>query len=162
MASTYTPIATYTVSGSSTSNYTFSSIPSTYTDLVLIANMAETPSLGSFVYRVNSDSGSNYSTTYIDGNGTSATSGRYTSQTEARGTYEGVGTGFGTYILNFQNYANTTTYKTMLTRASGAAVAAETTVSLWRSTSAINSITLYAGQNFASGSTFTLYGIKAA
>jgi hypothetical protein len=35
---TYTPIATYTVSGSSTLTYTFSSIPSTYTDLVLVVN----------------------------------------------------------------------------------------------------------------------------
>jgi hypothetical protein len=162
MPKTYTPIATTTISGSSTSNFTFSSISGSYTDLVLIGQIAETPSLGSLVYRVNSDSGSNYSTTYLDGNGSSATSGRYTSQTEARATYEGVGTGFGTYIFNFQNYSNTTTYKTILGRASNAGNSAEATVSLWRSTSAITSITIYAGQNFASGSTFTLYGVKSA
>jgi hypothetical protein len=162
MASTYTPIATYTTPNSSSTSYTFSSIPSSYTDLVLIANIAETPSAGSFVFRVNGDSATNYSTTYLDGNGSTATSGRYSNQSSGYLTYEGVGTGWGTYILNFQNYSNTTTNKTLITRASNAGNSAEATVSLWRSTAAINSITLYAGQYFASGSTFTLYGITNA
>ena len=58
--STYTPIATQTLS-SSVSNITFSSISGIYTDLILIVNIAETPSIGSFVFRVNGDSGNNYS-----------------------------------------------------------------------------------------------------
>jgi len=158
---TYTPIATTTLNGAATS-YTFSSIPSGYTDLVLVANIAETPTTGSFVFRVNGDSGTNYSTTYLDGNGSTATSGRYSTQSSAYFTYEGIGTGWGTYIINFNNYSNTSTYKTVIARASNAGNSAEATVSLWRSTAAINSITVYAGQYFASGSTFTLYGIAAA
>lgn len=162
MASTYAPIATYTTLNSSSTSYTFSSIPSGYTDLILIANVTETPSTGSFVFRINSDSGTNYSTTYFDGNGSSSISGRYTNQTSAYLTYEGVGTGFGTYILNFQNYSNNNSYKTIITRASNAGNSTEATVSLWRSTAAINSITLYAGQYFNTGVTFNLYGIKGA
>jgi len=158
---TYVALDKITVSGTSTTSVTFSGISGTYTDLVVIANIAETPSLGSFVFRVNGDSGTNYSTTYLDGNGSAASSGRYTSQSTGYLTYEGVGTGFGTYILNFMNYANTTTYKTVIARASNAANSAEATVSLWRNTSAITSITLYSGQYFASGSTFSLYGITA-
>ena len=65
--------------------------------------------------------------------------------------------------MSIQNYANTTTYKTMISRASDATQNAIAYVGLWRSTSAINSITLsVSAGTFAIGSTFTLYGIKAA
>jgi hypothetical protein len=66
-------------------------------------------------------------------------------------------------IVNFQNYANTTTNKTILTRGSVAAGQVTAAVSLWRSTAAITSIVLYTAglANWASGSQFTLYGIKA-
>lgn len=67
--------------------------------------------------------------------------------------------------MNFQNYSNTTTFKTMIGRNGAAAFDVEASVQLWRSTSAINTLQLFAGQggiNFTSGSTFTLYGITAA
>jgi hypothetical protein len=77
--STYTPIATTTL-GSSTSSYTFSSIPQTYTDLVLIVSGYGAASDGnSIVCRVGNgtvDSGTNYSTTRLSGSGSSASSGR--------------------------------------------------------------------------------------
>jgi len=62
------------------------------------------------------------------------------------------------------NYANTTTYKTSLTRGNIATVATLATVGMWRSTSAITSIKIERdGSNLlAAGSTFTLYGIAAA
>ena len=59
------------------------------------------------------------------------------------------------------NYANTTTYKTVLTRASSNGDIVMANVSTWRSTSAITSL-VYAGATFNSGTVFTLYGIKAA
>ena len=58
------------------------------------------------------------------------------------------------------------TYKTMLTMDSNdlnGSGSVETTVGLWRSTAAINTITLSANADtFAAGTTATLYGIKAA
>jgi hypothetical protein len=63
------------------------------------------------------------------------------------------------------NYKNTTNYKTTIGRGSSAANFADAQVSLWRDTSAINSVTVLLGagtSNFSVGSTFTLYGIKAA
>ena len=91
MALTYDPIATTTISGSSTNTYTFSSIPSTYTDLVLaFANFQGTTNY-SFALRFNGDSGSNYSYTVLEGNGTSASSGTSTSTT---GYYNGAVIGF--------------------------------------------------------------------
>jgi hypothetical protein len=68
-------------------------------------------------------------------------------------------------IINIQNYSNTTTYKTALLRsnlATGTYPGVDAFVGLWRSTSAITSITILpASNNLLSGSTFTLYGIKA-
>jgi len=162
MPSTYEPIATSTL-GSNASTFTFSSIPSTYTDLVLVIGAIGTGDL-QINGRVNSDTGTNYSTTYLAGNGTSAVSDR---QVNANifGTdyYFSVSTLGNTTILQFMNYANTTTYKTILSRSGVANKGVMATVSLWRNTAAINAVILYAaGNDFATGSTFTLYGIKAA
>ena len=62
------------------------------------------------------------------------------------------------------NYSNTTTYKTVLTRANIASADVEAVVGLWRSTSAVNQLDVKQGGavTFSVGSTFTLYGIKAA
>lgn len=163
MASTYTPIATYTVSGSSTTSYTFSSIPSTYTDLVLITNSGQTS--GQLYFRINGDTGTNYSYTTLEGNGTSAISQRLTSKTLIYPAYSGETANAInlTNILHFQNYSNATTYKTILWRSNDTGTQTEAGVGLWRSTSAITSILLASSVgNFLAGSTFTLYGIKAA
>ena len=162
MAATYEPIATNTLT-SGQSSITFSSIPSTYTDLVLVAAIKGT----STIYRqltVNGDNGSNYSITEMVGDGSSAGTSRQTNAT-AMGTMEATNSssdGTAVSIFNFMNYANTSTYKTVLTR-SNKYDRTGAIVGLWRSTSAINSITLSAYSNtYATGSTFTLYGIKAA
>jgi hypothetical protein len=165
--STYTPIATTTLS-SNAASYTFTSIPSTYTDLVLIAN-GSTVSGSNLSLRVGNgsiDSGSNYSYTLLNGNGSSATSVRYASQTQIQPSNEDAywnSTVAGLMIINFQNYANTTTNKTILSRANHASLGVAATVGLWRSTSAINQI-FFAGasQNLVAGTTLTLYGIAAA
>ena len=70
---------------------------------------------------------------------------------------------WGQYNISIQNYANATTYKSVLIRSGAATGETNAIVGLWRSTNAITSINLYAtaGQ-WAAGSTFTLYGIKSA
>ena len=61
------------------------------------------------------------------------------------------------------NYSNATTYKTVITRASNANNGVDAVVGLWRNTAAITSINVFLGTgNLDTGSTFTLYGIKAA
>ena len=68
----YKPIATQTVSGSSTSSVTFSSISGSYTDLILIINGATSDSAtNNFRVRFNSDSATNYSATRLLGDGSS-------------------------------------------------------------------------------------------
>ena len=162
---TYEAIATYTSPNGTGTNYTFSSIPSTYTDLVLVCSLKATSANSSIVARFNSDSGSNYSVTQMYGNGSSALSQRFSNQTEVYLSYTGFPTATSTFaplIVHFQNYSNTTTNKTFISRSGYAAAATDVSVGLWRSTSAISSITLYAGNFFDTGSTFSLYGIKSA
>ena len=157
MTATYEKIETQTLA-SAAASVTFSSIPQTYTDLVIVFSGSATSS-NTLFYRFNGDSSGIYSDTYIYADG-SAGSGRHTSQTLIYGA--GVNTSQCTQIINVMNYTNTTNHKTTLLRGNangfGATVAF---AGLWRSTSAISSIQIYAGSTFASGSTFTIYGIKA-
>jgi hypothetical protein len=162
MPSTYEPIATQTL-GSTTASITFSSITGTYTDLVIICGSLKyvTGDDDAFV-RFNSDTGSNYSWTQLNGNGSVASSNRGSSTTGIR-SINGMSTSdVGTTIINVQNYSNTTTYKTTISRHSTTFAGAF--VGLWRNTAAITSVTIInlGAGGFASGSTFTLYGIKAA
>jgi hypothetical protein len=164
--STYTPIATTTL-GSSVSSYTFSSIPTTYTDLVVVCNFftSAAQSVEARVGNGSIDTGNNYSNTAIIGRTTgSATSTRRTNFSYFT-FFEQSGASSGTWIMNFQNYSNTTTFKTMIARNGGAAFDVEASAQLWRSTSAINTLQLFAGQGgitFSAGTTFTLYGIASA
>lgn len=155
------PLASLTLSAS-TSSVTFSGISQSYTDLILIySTQMGTPD--TILLRVNSDTGTNYSQTLISGNGSAASSTRYTGN-----TYLVAGTGgsdsaspeWSTRITQLMSYSNTTTYKTLITRANKASAYTTADVQLWRSTSAITSITVVPYSNtFASGSTFNLYGI---
>jgi hypothetical protein len=158
---TYEPIATYTAP-SAQSSYTFTSIPATYTDLILVINAIATLGNRALQVILNSDTGTNYSATYITGDGSSASSGR-NSSTAYGETYASISqTTRSSVIMQFQNYSNTTTNKTILTR-SNADFNVRASVNLWRSTSAISSIKLQLNaDNLDTGSTFTLYGIKAA
>ena len=163
--STYSTIATYTVP-SNTSSYTFTSIPGTYTDLVLICSWKNSVGAGYWgQLQFNGDTGSNYSTTVLDGNGTSATSYRYTNDSVGVRIGGTTTANNNPSIVNIMNYANTTTFKTQISRYSDSSRAVQAFVSLWRSTAAINSIKIQiegGTANIVAGSTFTLYGITAA
>ena len=167
MATTYEKIASTTL-GSAAANITFSSIAATYTDLKLIfvptsVSSASTPRL-----RFNSDTATNYSYTRLRGNGTAADSTRGTS-TDA--ILIGAGSGVGTTLpaffeVDLFSYAGSTN-KTILSASSAdqnGSGEAGRVVGLWRSTSAITTIliTIDGTTTFSTGTTATLYGIKAA
>lgn len=164
---TYVVLDTKTVT-SSVASVSFTSIPQTYTDLVLICNFFCTnDSVNSYVSVNGSTAG--YSKTNLAGSGSSATSGRQTSTSQWTMSDGPLGSGSTTapmYMqMQFQNYANTTTYKTMLARQNiiGATYnGTVASVNLWANTAAINRIDVYpqsGAGNVAAGSTFTLYGI---
>ena len=164
---TNTMVALQTVTLSSPqASVTFGSggtIPQGYTDLRLVATPvtanASTDTLG-----VKINSLTSYSRTYMIGNGSTATSGRQTSEPYIY--VDGVPTSSPSMFasLEFMNYSNATTYKTVLSRLTNPSADTRATVYLSQNTSAITSITLVmaSGSNIAAGSTFTLYGIAAA
>ena len=167
--STYTPIATNTL-GSDTATVTFSSIPSTYTDLRIVVSSRCTGAQNSSgidaLAYYNSDQAANYSQTQIYGNGTTAGSNRNTGVTYS---YVGITSNssnndWPTFSFDIMNYSNTSIYKSTLASSNSANASTSRRVTLWRSTSAITSITLYCelSLSFKAGSTFTLYGIAAA
>jgi hypothetical protein len=158
--STYTPIASQTLS-SATSSVIFSNIPQIYTDLVLVATVKLTSSNTDRLFlQFNGDTATNYSATYLQGDGSAAASGRFSSVSEMR-FYNQSTADFYPNIIHIMNYANSTTYKTAIGRSSAAAISATATVGLWRSTAAITQVDVKSPNTFTSGSTFTLYGIDA-
>jgi hypothetical protein len=169
MASTYEPIATTTL-GTAASSFTFSSIPATYTDLKLVFVGTCTSTTHSTYIRFNSVStGGLYSQTYIYADGTSVLTSRYASQNQI--SNDGYALEISATIpelieIDIFSYAGSTN-KTFLSRVSqnrNGSGATGATVGLFRSTSAITSITLTSDffATFAIGTTATLYGIKAA
>ena len=163
MATTYEKIATTTLS-SATATVTFSSISGSYTDLVLIIRGTNSGTTDDMGIQFNGDTSAIYSRTFLEGTGSAATSSRNTNVTAAPlGGYIASTNNFIS-IINIQNYSNSTTYKTQVARANDPSGNLYATVTLWRSTSVINSILcrwFVAGQ-FGSGTNFTIYGIKAA
>ena len=162
MPATYEPIETKTLTSNQT-GVAFTAIPATYTDLILVINAGYVTTFGTdFNITFNSDTASNYSRTFVIGDGTSATSGRNANQTSYApgGIYNDC-----QYVIQIFNYANTTTFKTAIARVAIASQYAAAVVGLWRKTpEAINRIDISTSvsSNIKSGSTFTLYGIKAA
>jgi hypothetical protein len=164
MPVTYEPIATTTL-GSAAATVTFSSISGVYTDLILITNSATGVADIDMYIQVNSDTGSNYSWTSITGNGSAGSSARGVSSSLGYrvGNMSGSNVGQNNSIIQFQNYSNTTTYKTILSRTNNASLLVQAFVGVWFNTSAINSMDIKTQSGtFSTGSTFTLYGIKAA
>jgi hypothetical protein len=156
--STYTPIATTTL-GSAQATVTFSSISQSYTDLVVVINGAASTE-ASDTMQFNSDTGSNYSYTELDG---APGSGRASNRTACYlgNTY----TDQYVKVINIMNYSNSTTYKTVLSRSNYQAgtYAVSAWVSLWRNTNSITQLVI--GPNSGTmntGTTVSLYGIAAA
>jgi hypothetical protein len=159
---TYVPIATQTLS-TAASSITFSSIPSTYTDLRLVFT-GTTATSTYFTFRYNSDSGTNYSDTYLAGQGSAAQSGCFVNQTEITPS-KGMGTIPQFYTVDIFSYTGST-YKTSLMTENAdnnGSGYVNRHVSLWRSTAAINTINIiaqYGSTNtYAAGTTVTLWGI---
>ena len=162
---TYVALATNTLS-SPTASITFSSISGAYTDLVLVVNYGFNS--GQYIsLQMNGDTTvTNYSGTWLGGNGTAASSGRYTgangglwlSMVDADANVHTISK------FEIMNYSNATTYKTVLARNNRAGVWSAAQVGLWRNTAAITSILIkeLSGYNFVSGTTFQLFGIAAA
>lgn len=168
MPATYDSIATTTL-GSAQPTISFSSISSAYTDLVVVlSNVKSSGGTANAYLRFNSDTGTNYSFTRINADGSSPTSTRGTFQNQIIALQ---GTQLSTTIPSFFefhifSYASTSVNKTVLSKAANdknGAGSVNAQVGLWRSTSAITSIEFSLNaNNYAADTTATLYGILRA
>jgi len=169
-ASSFESIATVSLT-SSASGVDFTSIPSTYQHLQLRISAktdraSDNNGYGS--YRFNSDTGSNYSWHQLYGDGSGAGGGSGSNSTSLPlNAFGGSSNGsFGAAVIDILDYANTNKYKTTinlngLDYNGGGEI--NLIPGLWRSTSAISSITIVRGfavNNWVAGSVFALYGIK--
>lgn len=162
---TYSLIASQTL-GTANTTVTFSSIPATFTDLILITNGAVSSGAANWNLQVGNgsvDTGTNYSETDLWGTGSVAASARGSNQSNILlNSYGYLDTTFSANVIcNLLDYSNTTTYKTFIQRANNATNGTHVGVGLWRSTAAINTIKIMTGNTFVTGTTFKLYGIQA-
>lgn len=166
MAATYEKIQSTTLS-TSTVSFSFSSIPSTYTDLRLVMTHLAAGTYGWLSFRFNGDTGSNYSDIYLRGVGTAVSGSGNPNATkiEVGGYQDATTTIPALTIMDIFSYAGST-YKSALINYnsdSNGAGSVYQQSSLWRSTSAINSITITRENwNFTAGTTATIYGILKA
>ena len=166
MPSTYDPIATTTISSAGINIITFSAIPSTYTDLSI--SFVWQGNYANPFLRINSDTATNYSNTRLTGDGSAAASSRQsTVDSITLSPLTSLGTsGLPAFTqIDLFSYAGST-FKTALISTSVDLNGSGSTVKmvgLYRSTSAITSLTLgLTTSSSCVGTTATLYGIKNA
>jgi hypothetical protein len=164
---TYTPLANVTL-GTTTSTVTFSSIPATYRDLILVvANLSATAS-NTIYARLNGDTGSNYSAVVALGDSNGPASALNSSNSNGLfmgAVYQGLPTsGSSQSILQIMDYSATDKHKTGLSRY-GSAGRSEVDMgaSRWANTAAVTSllVRIHPSGSFNSGTSFSLYGVIA-
>ena len=170
MAVTYKKIASVTVGSGGASSMAFTSIPATYTDLVLLSSTRDGTTVDNnteFKVKFNG-SATSYSNKYLQGNGSSASSGTYGTTFLYTGESDGstaTANTFGSSSIYIPNYAGSA-YKSVssdLTSEENTSVSYATlTAGLWSNTAAITSIEITCNGTWAQYSTATLYGIKSS
>jgi hypothetical protein len=161
MAVTYDPIYSTILTATATT-ITFSSIPQTYTDLIIVKNGTHSTGVNATL-RFNSDSTvGNYGETYMYVSGSTPGSSRDSNQGAFFIDYSSNASSNVVSYIHIMNYTNTTTYKGMIYKWLDAGQGCIHGGGTWRKTpEAITQIDI-SGATFNVGSTFTLYGIKAA
>jgi hypothetical protein len=171
MAPTYELIASNTLS-SAAASVTFSSIPATYTDLLLKISARSSDSGGAFgrtcTIRVNSDSGSNYSNLFLRATGTAVISAAnqdstsFNSQTDITGD-TATASSFSSLEAYFPNYGSTANRPVSffnVNETNGINSRIYGGAGLYRGGSAVESMTIETPDLFLANSSFFLYGIK--
>lgn len=162
MTATYDSISTTTL-GSNQSSVTISSIPATYTDLVLMVMSKDTRSGSTIVcdlnVRINGLTSNYHQGTINDASGFTIVSGNAWAMAQP-----GNGSAYSPQRMFFMDYTNTNNLRNFLCRTESLYASNGndrlTTGFHGSSTSAISSITIIGEQGIAAGSTFALYGIK--
>jgi hypothetical protein len=159
---TYKPLANVTL-GTAVATVTFSSIPATYRDLVVIVQ-GNTSITSQVRMVINSDTGNNYNWQRLSGNGTTDTSlfSSNVAFVNLANIANATSSSAIQIVINVMDYSATDKHKTVLSRAGNAANGTDAIYTRWANTAAITSLQVAASSgNWAIGSTFALYGIAA-
>ena len=156
--STYTPIASQTLS-SSAASVTFSSLPQNYTDLIIVVNGTLTSDENNYLSINGINNAGTYSVTRMYGSASARGSNRSTSQNTMQ--CGEMGTTRSSDIIQILNYTNATLNKTILSKSGNSNGNVKMSVGLSQGTDPVTSITLTAGSTYSSGCTFTVYGVAA-
>lgn len=158
MASTYEQIASTTLSSSTSSAVTFSNIPQNFTDIVAVRS-GNVVASNSFI-RLNGVTAAKYSVRTLSNYGGAVTPRGSAANTDTWMFCEDIGP--GTTMFNIMNYSNTNAFKTVLYRGGSISCNFIAVGLFFDSTAAISSLSFIPASSYAAGSTFSLYGIKAA
>ena len=152
---TYVPLATETLSATDAS-VTFSSIPATYRDLILVWNGQATGSVG---VRINGDTGTNYPVVIVRDN----TSTSLTNQTALLTSQSGWSSNTDAmFTMQFMDYSVTDKHKTTLMRSgvNTGALEVHMAATRWANTNAITSLNVFTYSGSMNvGATISLYGL---
>lgn len=170
MATTFYKIASVTVGSGGAATLAFSSIPSTYTDILLVTSLRDVTSGGGVAKITFNGSTSSYTARQIVGNGSSvytdtsyggsyysaegsSVASGYTANTFSNGSF---------YIPAYAGNKNKSIVTDTVVETNATTSYATLSGGLWSNTSAIDSITItqYSSGTFAQYSTAYLYGIK--
>ena len=170
MANTYSLIASNTVGATSVASVTFSSIPSTYTDLVIKLSTRGDRSATNAEYFVKfNTSSANFTYKLLQGNATAAaTSSGSTGLAGVSDAATNTASVFANSEMYIPNYAGSTNKSYSIdsveenNTTSSPALYTYLIAGLWSNTAAISTIELYpeSATNWVQYSTFYLYGIK--
>jgi len=167
---TMTLIASNTVGSGGASSVTFSSIPSTFTDLLvkISTRAAGSGTATNQQLNFNGDFGGNYTSVFAEGTGSSAVSYKNTGYSfhfigniPAAGATSSTFGNCEIYIPNYTSSNQKSISSDSVTENNGSAANQDLSAGLWTGTSAITSLTLTCGSgNYVQYSSFYLYGIK--
>jgi hypothetical protein len=169
MANTYTLIEAKTLA-TTTASVTFSSIPATYTDLLVMASPRSNNASTTVQLRIRFgngtvDTGANYSSKFLYGDGAAAASGTATyihgGEMDAASSTASVFSNHSIYVPNYLSSTNKSVSIDGVGENNATTAYAFLTAGLWTNTATINVVELYPHLgSFVQYSTFYLYGIS--
>ena len=170
-SNTYTLISSVTVGSGGASSIDFTSIPATYTDLVLKTSARNTSTSTTMYLEFNGSGGTAYSVRVLYGDGSAAGSTSSASRANIKNDGGADDSGYTAstfansefYIPNYAGSNKKSVSVDGVPENNATTTYMALTAGLWDSTSAITSIklTLFSG-NFAQYSTAYLYGVKSS
>lgn len=157
---TYIPLATVTL-GTTAASVTFSSIPSSFRDLVVVTQGRSTTGTPDIIYRLNGDSSGSYSRVYMGGSSGGTFFGTDAGANGLWGFVDSTTAVSG--LVQIMDYSATDKHKTILSRASFGAATVIAYAGRYAQTTAVTTVALICGSGttFAAGSSFNLYGIAS-